>query len=174
MAATVANYALKNGIPVRVWGSHLNGANVSTVGSSSAQMGNTLSWPELLESLAVASAVGPSTVVEGMASLPTGANLFVVVSAYDDLRRENLRRALARSGEAVVVVLEGFGESPGEGDIPIYLGHQGYSVITCRPGGLAETISEIESLGQWNHAGVSTMSGGGPSNRGPYAGVESP
>ena len=97
LAATVANYALKNGVPIRVWGSHLSGAGVAAAGSAKQPLGVTLTWPELLQSLAVARPTGHVSVGEGLASLPIGANLFVVVSDSDKTSQENLHRAISRS-----------------------------------------------------------------------------
>ena len=149
LAATVAHHALKNGVPVRVWGSHLNGANVAAPGSDGDPTSLTLTWQELLESLAVARPTGHAAMGEGLASLPTGANVFIVVSANDGLFHQNLGRALARSREAVVVRLEGFGEPPGNDDAAKSLEWAGASVLSCRPGGLAQTLSEIEGLGSF-------------------------
>lgn len=160
LAATVAGYALKNGVPVRVWGSHLSGASVAAAGSTGDALGITLTWPELLESLAVARPAGREAMGEGLAGLPTGANLFIVVSANGGAAHENLSRALARSGESIVVRLEGFGEPAGNGDAGNSLEWIGASVLTCRPGGLARTLSEIEGMGQPNAPGASIDPGG--------------
>ena len=155
LAATVAGYALKNGVPVRVWGSHLSGAGVAAAGSAGDPLGVTLTWPELLESLAVARPTGRVAMGEGLASLPTGANLFIVVSANDGTAHENLRRALVRSGDSIVVRLEGFGEPAGDGDAGDSLEWAGASVLTCRPGGLARTLSNIEGIGRSKSSGAS-------------------
>ena len=169
LAATVADYALKNGVPVRVWGSHLSGASVAAAESAGNPIGVTLTWPELLESLAVALPTGRVAMGEGLASLPKGANLFVVVSANDGTAHENLRRVLARSGESIVVLLEGFGEPADDGDAGNSLKWAGASVLTCRPGGLARTLSDIEGIGGSKASGASieptgkTLTGAGGS-----------
>lgn len=149
LAATVADYALKNRVPVQVWGSHIRGANVAAAGCPQQNKGVTLTWPELLESLAVAVPAGPEAMTEGLNSLPLGANIFVVVSADDDAQtHENLWRTLAWSGKSVVVQLEGFDQQPsGENNGKPLINTSGH-VVTCKPGGLTQTLSEIEGLGQ--------------------------
>lgn len=155
LAVTVADYALKNGVPVRVWGSHLHGEGVASATATVDPLGTTLTWTELLESLAVASPAGRVAMGEGLASLPTGANIFIVVSADDETAHQNLRRALARSGESIVVRLEGFGEPTMHADVGDSLAIAGASVLTCGPGGLARTLSEIEAMGHSNASGAS-------------------
>ena len=167
LAITVADYALKNGVPVRVWGGNLRGAYVSAVGSAGEIGRITLTWPELLEALAIALPTGPAAMGEGLANLPMGANLFIVLSRGDGPAHESLGRALERSGESVVVRLQGFGEPPATGDAAKSLERAGTSVLTCRPGGLAETISEIESLGQRNAPRASIRRLGAPAGRTP-------
>ena len=167
LAVAVADYALKHGVPVRVWGSHLFGAHVATAGSTGDPGVVTLTWPELLESLAAARPTGREATEQGLASLPTGANLFMAVSAGDGPAHGNLSRALARSGESMVVLLEGFGEPSGVGDASSTLERAGASVLSCRPGGLAQTLSEIERLGQPGAHGEPTAPGRGtPSGAG--------
>ena len=100
-----------------------------------------LTWPELLESLAVARQAGRVAMGEGLASFPPGANLFIVVSANDETAHENLRRALARSGEAIVVRMLGFGEPTGNGNAGKSLEWTGASVLTCGPGGLDRSLA---------------------------------
>ena len=148
LAATVADYALKNGVPIRVWGSHLSGASVAAAGSGGDRNGVPLTWPELLESMAVAQPTSRAAMGEGLASLPTDANLFAVVSANDEMAHENLRRAVARSGKSIVVRLEGFGELARDDGAGDSLERAGASVLTCRPGGLAQTLSDIEAMDQ--------------------------
>ncbi len=148
LVATVADYALRNGVPIRVWGSHLIGPNVAAAESIVDPTGVTLTWLELLESLAEARPMGRSAMEEGLVRIPPGANLFIVVSADGGPANKNLERALARTGESLVVRLEGFGEPPNNADVEKSLGWAGASVLTCRPGGLAQTLAEIESLGQ--------------------------
>ena len=148
LAATVADYALKNGVPIRVWGSHLSGAGVAAAGSAQQPLGVTLTWPELLQSLAVALPTNRVAVREGLASLPIGANLFVVVSEGDETSHESLRRAVSRSGESIVVRLDGFGDSVGNGDTDHSLDLAGVQVITCKPGGIDQTIAAIEAVGR--------------------------
>lgn len=148
LAATVADYSLKNGVPVSVWGSHLSGARVAAAGSTVSPQGPTLTWFELLESLAVARPAGRTAMGEGLASIPTGSNLFAVVSAIDGPAQDNLRRALAHSGETIVVRLEGFGEPASNDDAGNSLERAGASVLTCRPGGLIQTLSNIEGIGR--------------------------
>ena len=160
LTATVADYALKNGVPVQIWGSHLCGANVTPEGHVREPKGITLTWPGLLESLAVARPTGRAAMGEGLASLPAGANLFIVVSAEDTPTQKDLGRSLARSGESLVVLLQGFGEPPGIGDSAQSLKMAGYTVLTCRPGGLVQTLSEIEGLGQLYAPEAPTASAG--------------
>ncbi|PKB71093.1 MAG: hypothetical protein BZY87_07130 [SAR202 cluster bacterium Io17-Chloro-G6] len=154
LAVTVADYALKNGVPVRVWGSHLNGAGVASGASAGGPLDVALTWNELLESLAIARPAGRVAVGEGLASLPTAANLFIVVSANDETAHQDLRRALVRSRESIVVRLEGFGEPATNRDAGNSPEMAGASVLTCGPGGLARTLSEIENMGQWDGSGA--------------------
>ena len=165
LAATMANYALNNGVPVKVWGSHLNGVSVANAGSTGSSHGATVTWTELLESLAVARPTGRVAMGEGLASLPTGANLFAVVSAEDGMAHADLRRALGRTGQSIVVRLEGFGEPAPNADAGHSLELAGASVLTCRPGDLTRTLSEIEGIGR-SMAVVAAMASNGNSSNG--------
>ena len=169
LAASVANYALKNRVPVRVWGSNFRGSNFAAADSSTDLEGVTLAWSDLLESLAVAQPAGRAALVEGLANLPTGANLFIVLSADDVQSHENLIRALAHSGETVVVRLEGFGEPQSPGYSANSLQQAGSSVVTCNPGGLEQTLSDIENLGRSNdfgsYAALTGMTSAGDGHR---------
>ncbi|MCH8800978.1 MAG: DUF58 domain-containing protein [Chloroflexi bacterium] len=150
LVVSVADYALKNKVPVRVWGSRLLGSNFAAPGSFADLKGVTLAWPDLLELLAVAQPAGRDAMEQGLANLPTGANLFVIVSADDGPSHQSLNRALARSGETVVVRLEGFGEPQSSEDCAKSLEQAGASVLTCNPGGLEQTLTDIENLGRSN------------------------
>ncbi|MCH7737494.1 MAG: DUF58 domain-containing protein [Chloroflexi bacterium] len=160
LVVSVADYALKNMVPVRLWGSNLRGSNFAAPGSVSDFKGVTLAWPDLLNLLAVAQPTGRAAMGEGLANLPTGANLFVVVAADDWPSHQNLDRALARSGEAVVVRLEGFGEPQSAEDPAMSLGQAGASLLTCNPGGLEQTLTDIENLGRSNdHEAYESLAG---------------
>ena len=150
LVVSVADYALKNKVPVCVWGSRLLGSNFAAPGSFADLKGVTLAWPDLLELLAVAQPAGRDAMGQGLANLPTGANLFVIVSADDGPSHQSLNRALARSGETVVVRLEGFGEPQSSEDSARSLEQAGASVLTCNPGGLEQTLTDIENLGRSN------------------------
>ena len=154
LAISVADYALKNNVPVRIWGSTIRGTNFAAPGMVSDLKGITLTWRDLLESLAVAQPEGRAAMAQGLANLPTGANVFAVVDDGDWPSHVNLDRALARSGETVVVRLQGFGEPQGPDDCPVSLEQTGASVLTCNPGGLEQTLSDLEALGRPDNLGA--------------------
>ena len=151
LAVSVADYALKNRVPVRIWGGSIHGSTFAAPGTITDVKGVALTWQNLLETLAVAQSEGSEAMLEGLASLPTGTNLFAVVSAEDTAGHEGLKRALVRSGDTVVVRLEGFGEPEGTEspeDSSVELERSGASVLTCRPGGLSQTLLDMEDLGR--------------------------
>ena len=147
LVVSVADYALKNRVPVRLWGSNLSGSNFAAPGTITDLKGVSHTWADLLRSLAVVQPVGRTAMCEGLASLPPGANVFIVMSADDEPTHEGLRRALAYAGEVVAVRLEGFGEPPSAEDTARSLEQAGASVLSCGPGGLEQTITDIENVG---------------------------
>ena len=148
LAVSVADYAMRNQVPVRIWGSNLCGSSFAAPGTITDLKGISHTWSDLLASLAVAQPAGRSAMGEGLASLPIGANLFIVMSANDEPTHENLGRVLARAGEAVVVRLEGFGEPQTAEDYTRSLEQAGASVLTCGPEHLEQTLTDLENLGQ--------------------------
>ena len=139
---------MRNQVPVRIWGSNLCGSSFAAPGTITDLKGVSHTWSDLLASLAVAQPAGRSAMGEGLANLPIGANLFIVMSANDEPTHENLGRVLARAGEAVAVRLEGFGEPQTAEDHTRSLEQAGASVLTCSPEHLEQTLTDLENLGQ--------------------------
>ena len=146
LVVSVADYALRNRVPVQIWGSNIYGATYAAPGSEADVAGIALSWKTLLETLAISEPTDQDPIGNGLINLPMGANLFVVLSGDDQSGHTTLNRALAQAGDTIVVQLEDFGK-PEDGETPTgQLVQPGASVISCRPGGLEQTLTAIENV----------------------------
>lgn len=146
LVVSVADYALRNRVPVQIWGSNINGTTFAAPGSEADVAGIARSWKTLLETLAIAQPTEQDSISDGLINLPMGANLFVVLSADDKSGHTTLNRALAQAGDTIVVQLEDFGGPETGENLTSPLVQSGASVISCRPGGLEQTLATIENV----------------------------
>jgi uncharacterized protein (DUF58 family) len=142
--ASVADYARRHRIAVRIWGGNLQG---DATGSSYYSMQTGIPWPEALRSLVLAAPGEGGSLAESLGQLPPGSSALVVVAAGDGPGLRAIGPAAAKLARLVVVALEGFGEPESGNDLLDTLERARVPVARCRPGQLAETLRGLGEMG---------------------------
>jgi uncharacterized protein (DUF58 family) len=143
VVASVADYARRNRISVRIWGGNLPG---DTTGPSYYSTQVETPWSELLRGLALAAPGEGRSLAESLEQLPPGSSALVVVSAGDGPGLRAVGQAAARLHRLAVVALEGFGEPESSSSLLDALELARVSVARCRPGQLPETLWKLGGL----------------------------
>ncbi|GEM_PF-416996 len=181
VVASVADYAWRHQIPLRVFGGGLRGTEPGPKVGGAPR--TALAGPALLESLALVSLGDGLGLPETLAQLPPGASALVTVSAADTAGVQAIVQAAPKLHRLVVVAFEGFGEPRTDGDAlkPLQLAR--ISVGRCAKGKLGEALKALEDpnglsfLARMPSAGIGTggrtpqSSSPGNGSRGPVSGV---
>jgi uncharacterized protein (DUF58 family) len=145
VVASVADYARRRRIAVRIWGGNLQG---DTTGPSHYSTQAESPWPEVLRGLALAAPGDGLSLAESLDQLPPGSSALVVVSAGDGPGLRAVGQAAARLHRLAVVALEGFGEPESGNDLLDALELARVPVVRCGPGQLVETLRGLEKVGE--------------------------
>ena len=140
IAVSAADYARRRGFGARLWG---GGLGPSTAAPS---LVDNMMWPELLKNLALIAPSDGDPLAERVKQLPLGSTAIVAVSASDDQAIRALAQVAPSLRRLVVVLLEGFGESPAENVSLRSLERAGTSLVLCKPGMLPEALQTLEQL----------------------------
>jgi hypothetical protein len=140
VVASVAGYAHRHWIAVRIWGGNLQGDVTVSSCYSTQSPGIETSWPEMLRRLALTAPGGGCSLAESLEQLPPGSSALVVVAAGDGPGRRAIGSAAAKLTRLVVVALEGFGEPESSNDLLDALETARIPAARCRTGELAETL----------------------------------
>ena len=160
VVASVAHYAHRNQMPVRVLGGGLGAAE----GRPARDRPWHTSVPEhrLLKELAMVALGDGLGLAETLAHVPAGASALVAVSPADRPAMQAIARTSPMLHRLTVVSLEGFGEpEPGGEDLGALRAAK-IPVVRCRPGGIREALQSLETA-----EGVS-LSAAGPPGKGPH------
>lgn len=141
LVASAADYAARSQTSVRVWGGRTRG---ETCGDSGL---DEMNLSELLEGLARVESGEGMSLCQSLSQLPMGASALIIVSAFDDQAIQLISEIGPHFHRIAVVVLEGFGEAVKDDRHLKALESLGAPVITCRPGGLMNTLQALEQMG---------------------------
>jgi uncharacterized protein (DUF58 family) len=147
VAASVAHYARRQRVSVRLWGGNLMGEVCGGSQGATQETPTNSSWPQVLKKLAMVKAGEGPRLSESLGRVPPGSSALVVVSAGD---AQGLRAIGLASGKlhlVMVVAMEDFGEDKGSDNLLDSLEAARVPVVRCRPGHLAETFQALEQLG---------------------------
>ena len=159
VVASVAHYAHRNQVPVRVLGGDLASHGNSSGRGDAWQ--SPLSWTQLLHGLALVAPGDGVELPESLARLPFGASALVVVSPNCRRAMQAIAQSSSTAHRIVVVSLEGFGElEPDSGDQKL-LRAAGVQMISCRPGQLREALRSLENMvgPAWSPVRAATQAG---------------
>jgi uncharacterized protein (DUF58 family) len=181
--ASVADYAWRHQIPVRVFGGGLRDTQPGPKVSGAPRA--AFSGPPLLENLALVVPGDSLGLSETLAQLPPGSSALVAVSAADTEGVQAIVQVAPKLHRLVVVAFEGFGEPTTDGEAlkPLQLAR--IPVARCTKGKLGEALQALASLngpsfltqipsaspGTGGQTHQSSASGNG--STGPVAGVSS-
>lgn len=147
VAASVADYARRQRVSVRLWGGNLRGEAVGASLAASQDSPAHSSWPQVLRNLALVRAGEGPHLSESLELVPPGSSALVVVSAGDVQGLRAIGLASAKLHRVMVVALEEFGETQWAGELLDSLEMARVPVARCRPGHLAESFQALEQLG---------------------------
>lgn len=146
LAASVAGYARRQQVPVRLWGGGLAGEVCGSSLSSSQESQTCSSWSQVLKKLAMVQAGEGPRLSQSLEQTPPGASVLAVVSAGDTQGLRAIGLAAARLHRVTVVALEDFGESEDASELLDALEMARIPVVRCRPGRLMETFQALEQF----------------------------
>jgi uncharacterized protein (DUF58 family) len=145
VVASVADYARRHRIAVRIWGGNLQG---DATGPSYYSNQAETPWPEALRGLALTAPGEGRSLAESLDQLPPGSSALVVVAAGDGPGLRAVGQAAAKLHRLAVVVLEGFGEPEACDDLLDALEQARVPLVRCQPGQLLETLKELGKVGE--------------------------
>jgi uncharacterized protein (DUF58 family) len=147
VAASVADYARRQRVSVRLWGGSLTGEVSGASRAASQETHAHSSWTQVLKKLAMVKAGEGPRLTESLGHVPPGSSALVVVPAGDAQSIRAVGLAAAKLHRVIVVALEDFGETEGSGRLLDSLEQARIPVVRCRPGHLLETFQSLEQLG---------------------------
>ena len=142
--ASVADYAYRNHVPVRVVGGRCGTAGVSQYWNNSTR--SRRAWRRLLGELALAAPEEGLNLIESLIHLPPGASALVAASPSDHPAMQAIARLSSTLRRLVVVSLEGFGDPEAEDRGLNLLRGVKAPVVNCRQGRLREALNILESM----------------------------
>jgi uncharacterized protein (DUF58 family) len=144
VVASVADYAARHQIPVRVMGGGLHGTESGPreIGAPRA----AFSGPSLLENLALVTPGDGLGLSETLAQLPPGSSALVAVSGDDATGVQAILHAAPKLHRLVVVAFEEFGEPRTDGEALKSLRLARIPVARCAKGNLADALQALGNL----------------------------
>ena len=146
VVASIAHYAHRNQIPVRVLGGGLD-CDRETPGKRGTWPNQT-AWSQIFKALASVTRGDGRGLAETLAHVPHGGSVVVVVSSADRTGLQAILKASLMLHQLVVILLEGFGEDGMDDGHLRALQTASTQMVICRPGQLREALQSFETRGR--------------------------
>ena len=163
VVASIAHYAHRNQIPVRVLGGRLD-CEKEIPGKIGAWRNQT-AWPQTLKALASVTRGDGRGLAETVAYVPHGGSVVVAVSAADRTGLQAILKASSMLHRLVVILLEGFDEA-GVDDVELRaLQAASTRMVICRPGQIREALQSLEAQDRPSSSAVGPWITGGSASQ---------
>ena len=144
IVASVADYAHRNQLPVRVLGGDIGSVSASQTQPMPLHFQG--SWPVLLKRLALIAPGDGSRLRDSLSTLPPSASALIILSHGDRPTLQAIAALSSSLHRLVVVSLEGFGGPQlDEADLSPLRAAK-VPVVPCRPGKLREALNILETM----------------------------